>query len=153
MYSSCQSCLWPWVKVLSYFMCFGFQYFCSLMICSFRIWQNKWMLSPEKKSVQKHKCMPSIHGLRLRASALVIYIISPAWVDILNLEKWFTMNTLIQSNKEVWAFVSSCSFLPPGSSTSSGRLLSGPLSFFYHVYQRHYCISWGYSQLLSSVLS
>lgn len=79
----------------------------------------------KKKSVQKHKCMPSIHGLQLRASALVIYIISPAWVDILNLEKWFTMNTLIQSNKEVWAFVSSCSFLPPGSSTSSGRLLSG----------------------------
>lgn len=59
----------------------------------------------------------------------------------LKLEKWFIVNTLVQSNKEVWTFVSSCSFTPPGSSTSSGRLLSGPLSFFYHVYQRHYRIS------------
>lgn len=60
--SLCQSCLWPWLKGLSYFTCFGSQHFCSLLICSLKTLWKKWMLSTERRA-HKHKCMPSIHGL------------------------------------------------------------------------------------------
>lgn len=49
MNSLSQSCLWPWVKGLSYFMCFGSPNVCSLLICSLRIWWKKSKLSPGKK--------------------------------------------------------------------------------------------------------
>lgn len=69
---------------------------------------------PRKKVHISHKCMPSIHGLWLRTSTLVIYTISPALVGIQNSEKWFIVNTLVQSIKKVWESVASCSFYHEG---------------------------------------
>lgn len=103
--------------------------FCSLMICSWRIWWKKWMPSPEKKcretQVHCHLCMDS----QLRTSALVICTFAPAWVDIQNLGKWFIMNTLVQSTKEVWASVASYSLYHQGYSfPGEGFFLAPSLS-------------------------
>lgn len=115
MNSLCQNCLWPWVKGLSCFICLGFH----ITAWWFAVWEfdEKDENFPLKKIVRKYKCMPFIHGLPGKELLLWWHTISSALVDIQNLKKWFTVNTSVQSIKEVCTSVASCSLIP-GSWTS-----------------------------------
>lgn len=95
--------------------------------CWFAAWEfdERNESFPQEKSAHKPKCMPSIHGLWLRTLALVIYTISPALVDIQNSEKWFIVNTSVQSFKEVWESVASCSFYHQGHPLPRAKVLPG----------------------------
>lgn len=77
MNSLCQNCLWLWIKGLSYFICGG-SHFCSLMICSLRIWLRNEHF-PQKKSAHSRNACHVLWTPRIKTSALVIVPFPQLW--------------------------------------------------------------------------
>lgn len=143
MNSLCQSCWWPWIQVWVTLCTLDFSIFVAWW---FAVWEFDERIEcfPQKKvHINTNACPLSVDSLvKNLCSGDLDH--SPAMVASQNLEKWFFVNTLVQSTKEAWESVVSCSFYHQDHPLPRAGLFPAPC-FLCHVCQRVYCISWGRS--------